>query len=147
MVAEIAETRFVIAIDKDTDSFELLAHGILAARKQVHGQIPAYLAKAKGVGQLVRSGEKRFSGRGLEGSETQRVVHECVHDRRIAAQPIEGCARRLKWGVQDVISRRRRFREPHKSRRIRKGRVRRWKCCNRECTVALRKTPYYGLAG
>ena len=108
MVADIVDTRLVVAIDKETNSFELLAHRVFAARKQVDGQIAAYLAKSGGAGQLGRSGEKRFIGRGLQGSETQWVVYERVDDRSITAQPVERCTRRREWRIQDVVLSRRR---------------------------------------
>jgi len=108
MVADIVDTRLVVAIDKETNSFELLADRIFAARKHVDGQILTYLAKTGGVGQLGRSGEKRCIGRGLEGSETQWVFHERVHHSGIAAQPVERCTRRREWRIQDVVLSRRR---------------------------------------
>jgi hypothetical protein len=49
MVADIANTRLAIAIDKETDALQLLADRVFAARKQVDGQILAYLAKTEGA--------------------------------------------------------------------------------------------------
>ena len=37
IVGDVVYARFVIALYQDLDSFELLAHGIFAARKQVDG--------------------------------------------------------------------------------------------------------------
>ena len=48
MVADIVDTRLVVAIDKETNSFELLADRIFAARKHVDGQILTYLVKTRG---------------------------------------------------------------------------------------------------
>jgi len=48
MVANIANACLVVAIDKETHSFQLLTDGIFAARKQVDGQILTYLVKTRG---------------------------------------------------------------------------------------------------
>ena len=71
IVRDVADACFVIALNQDLGAFELLTHGIFAARKQVDGQVGAYLAKTDRIGQSPRSSEKRCIGRGLKLCKTQ----------------------------------------------------------------------------
>lgn len=43
IVRDVAQARFVIT--QDLNAFELLTHGIFAARKEIDGQVCAHLAK------------------------------------------------------------------------------------------------------
>jgi hypothetical protein len=59
IVGDDAFARFAIAGHQQVDAFELLAHGIFTTRKEVDGQVIAYLAKTDRVGQSGRRRQKR----------------------------------------------------------------------------------------
>src|SRR6266850_2469699 len=107
ILRNVIETRFLISLYQDLDSFELLAHGIPAARKEVHGQVGTYLAKTGRIRESVRSREERCAGCGLKGCEAQRIVYEFIDNHAIAAQPVERSPRRLERSVHNVLSRKR----------------------------------------
>ena len=65
IMGDINDTRCAISREKDPHGFELVADGILAARKYIDGQIVADLAKTDRIGQLGGRGEKRFARRRL----------------------------------------------------------------------------------
>src|SRR5262249_2233748 len=115
VVGDPADARPVIAVYQDLDSFELLAHGIFAAREEVDWQVMAYLAELDRIGQARRSCEKGCKRRGSKFSKAERVVDECIDNCGIAAQPIERGPRRLEGGVQNVGSRWRRCRQLRES--------------------------------
>jgi hypothetical protein len=50
IVGDIRDVCFVIKLNQNPDSFELLAHGIFAAGKKVDRQVAAYLAKIGRIG-------------------------------------------------------------------------------------------------
>src|SRR5262249_8727213 len=83
---DVAEARLAVAVHKELDPREVLAHGILAARKEIDGQVAADSAEADWIGQSFRGGEKRRLRSALEQREAQWVRDEGIDDRRIAAQ-------------------------------------------------------------
>ena len=50
MMRDIRETFATIAIHEEPNPFQLLAHGVFAAGKEVNGQRAPYRAKAVGIG-------------------------------------------------------------------------------------------------
>src|SRR5260370_7746194 len=87
ILRNVMETRFLISLYQDLDSFELLAHGIPAARKEVHGQVGTYLAKTGRIRESVRRREERCAGCGLKGGESQRTGYEFNANPSIPPHP------------------------------------------------------------
>src|ERR1700754_1321184 len=115
IMGDVVDARSAIAVHQQLDSFELLAHRIVAARKKVDGQVVAYVAKTDRIGQPARSRQKRRKGRGLKFSKAQRIVDEGIDNCAVAAQPIERGPRWLKASVQYVFPCRRRTRQSRQS--------------------------------
>src|SRR6266404_2366536 len=102
IVRDTAEAGGAITVHPQARSLEVVAEGVLAAREKIDGQILSYLTEGHRIGETASRREKRHEGRGLERRETERIFDEGIDDRRVAAQPIEWCPRRLERGVQDI---------------------------------------------
>src|SRR5205807_1262427 len=107
IVGDVVDAHCVIAVYQEPDFFELLAHWVFAARKQVDGQVVACLAKTDRVGQPGCSSQNRCKERGLKLREAQWVVDEYIDQLRCRGstnRTVSSPARRERSGCSSPLA-------------------------------------------
>ena len=93
----------------------MLPDGVFASGEQIDRQIAADLAERDRIAQPRRGAEEGNKRFGVKVFKAEGIGHERIDDRLIAAQPVEGRARRLECGVEEVAARGLRKRGPRQA--------------------------------
>src|SRR6266480_6332262 len=94
-----------IAANQGVEAPQVLPDGVFASGEQIDRQIAADLAECDRIVQPRRGAEERSKRVGMKVFKAEGISHERVDDRLIAAQPVEGRARRLECSVEEVAAR------------------------------------------